>query len=161
MVALLVVLYIVFGAPAYLAGQDAPYLLRAVSYPLFHANVFHLTVNCIAVWSVFSPKRRHLGRDLTLGMLISALVYCTSARPLIGISDLLFAVLGMRTPALSSPWWRKPEVLVFLAVMFMMVLIPNLAGVPHIAAFVLGMAVAALARKFRSIDEEVRRAIGR
>lgn len=147
LVLLLAALHLSFGAPAWLLPDaGTPYAVRALSYSFFHASWWHLAVNSLAICSVF---RRPSGfvSGMLLPFLIAVLVYPLSVRPVIGFSNVLYAALGIRTPALSSPWWRRREVLLFLAVTAAMVFVPRFSATTHVAAFVLGMGCAA-ARRF-------------
>ena len=146
LVAVLTALWLVFRAPAWLAGTDVPYMLRALAYPFFHASVWHLAVNALATWSIFAPGRKRTWKDLVISYLISVLVYGLSLRPVIGFSNVLYAALGLATPPLSSPWWKRPEVLVFLALTVLMLLVPQFSALSHIFAFIAGMLVAAVRR---------------
>lgn len=126
--------------------MDAPYMQRALSYSFFHANWWHLAVNSIALFTIYkkiSPK------DLILSYLIAILVYPLSFRPVIGFSNILYAQLGMRTPKLSSPWWKQASVIVFLFVTLCLVFIPRFSATTHIFSFLLGMGVSSF-RRFKS-----------
>ena len=146
----LIVIQAVFGAPQWLMPDGAPYIVRALAYSFFHGSWWHLAINTLAIWTVFDPKRmRRPMAELPLAFLIAVAVYPLSFRPVIGFSNVLYAVLGMRTPALSNPWWKHPSVLVFLAVTIALAFIPRFSATTHIAAFLLGMCVAAF-RRFRN-----------
>lgn len=146
LVGALAAVWLIFRAPDWLAGTDVPYMQRALVYSFFHASVWHLAVNGLAAWSIFSPRRGHQGRDLAIAYAIAVAVYGLSLRPVIGFSNILYAVLGLRTPPLSSPWWRKPAVIVFLAVTVLMLFVPQMSALSHIFSFLLGMAVAGIRR---------------
>lgn len=152
-IVVLAALQLAFGAPDWLRPDGAPYIVRAISYSFFHGNWWHLAVNAIAIWTVFDPKRmpRKPCKDLLLSFFIAIAVYPLSFKPVIGFSNVLYATLGMRTPKLSSPWWRQPSVIVFLAVTILMAFIPRFSATTHIAAFVFGMAVAASRRFNQSV----------
>lgn len=145
-VGLLVSIWIAFRTPAYLAGADASYMLRAASYSFFHASIWHLAVNSLAAWSVFSPARQRNGRDLAAAFVIAVLVYGLSLRPVIGFSNVLYAALGLRTPSLSSSWWSRPEVIAFLVVTVLMLFIPQFSALTHIFSFLAGMLIASVRR---------------
>jgi membrane associated rhomboid family serine protease len=146
LVPVFVAMWLAFRAPAWLAGTDVPYMLRALAYPFFHASVWHLAVNALATWTVFSPGRRRTLKDLVISYLVSVLVYGLSLRPVIGFSNVLYAALGLGTPSLSSQWWKRPEVLAFLAVTVLMLFVPQFSALSHIFAFLAGMLVAAVRR---------------
>lgn len=157
-IAVLVVVHALFGAPAFLAGDDAPYLLRAAAYPFFHASWWHLAVNCLAIWTIFRDSKSLQGlQGIIPAFVISLLVYPLSFRPVIGFSNILYAAIGLRTPPLSSPWWRRKEVAVFLAVSVAMVVLPMFSATTHLAAFAAGVAVAAARRGYEKTIGDARR----
>lgn len=150
-IALLVALQLAFGIPDFMTG--GPYLCRALLYSFFHANWWHLAVNAIAAWSIFSRD----SKLLLVAFLIAVLVYPLSWRPVIGFSNVLYAMLGLRTPPLSSTWWKQPAVITFLAITVAMVFIPRFSATTHIAAFALGIGVAYARRWWDSLTEDARR----
>ena len=154
-IAVLVILQIVFGAPAFLLGSD-DYWLRALSYSFFHGNWWHLAVNCIAIGTVYKYPCKPC-RDLLLPYIIAVLVYPLSLRPVIGFSNVLYAVLGLRTPSFKSKWWRQPAVIVFLVVTVALVFIPQFSASTHIAAFLVGIAVASAKRGWLKLTRDARR----
>lgn len=155
LIILLVVLQFVFGSPEFLLGKEH-YWLRACTYSFFHANILHLVVNCLAVWSIFVPSRKR-SKMLLVAFFIAVLVYPLSFRPVIGFSNVLYAVLGLRTPPLSSSWWRQTSVLIFAIVTLTMAFIPQFSATTHIAAFLLGMLVASIKRGWNKLTEDARR----
>ena len=94
---------------------------------------------------------------LVAAFAIAVLVYPLSFRPVIGFSNVLYAVLGLRTPSLKSKWWRQPAVIVFLVVTVALVFVPRFSATTHIAAFVLGMAGASLQRGWLKLTRDARR----
>lgn len=156
MIALLVAVNAVAGVPDFLTGGE-DYLLRAGTYSFFHGSWWHVAVNCIAVWTVYGRKPLKAGRDFIVPYLIAAAVYPLSFRPVIGFSNVLYAALGLRTPPLGHPWWRRTEVLVFLAVTLLMAVTPRLSATTHIAAFALGTACGYVSRWWDKTTEDARR----
>lgn len=148
---------VAFGAPSFLLRPEH-YWLRAFAYSFFHANWWHLSLNSIAAWSIFVPSRKWL-KMLLAAYLIAVLVYPLSFRPVIGFSNVLYAVIGLRTPPLSSKWWRQYPVLLFFAVTLAMAFIPCFSATTHIAAFLLGTIGAASKRTFNKITGDFRRYI--
>lgn len=147
--------YFFIGVPEYLSSGGVE---AALSYPLFHGNVWHLSVNIIAVWSIYSPRYGCKPcRDLLIPYIISCLVYPLSSRPLLGISNIIYSVLGIRTPILSSRWWRQPPVIVFLAVTVLMLAIPQFAGFTHIVSFLAGVLLASVRRFWLKLTRDARR----
>lgn len=156
-IAVLVALHAVFGIPGWLS-PDSPYLVRATTYSFFHASWWHLAVNSLAAWTIFRKANPCKAcTELALAYVIAVLVYPLSLRPVIGFSNILYAVLGYRTPPLSSKWWRQPAVITFLAITVGMVFIPRFSATTHIAAFVIGMGLASVRRLVNSTMNDARR----
>ena len=145
-----------FGCPEWLSGDGCSPVVKALAYPFFHASIWHLGVNAIAVWTVFRPRK---GNALLLvtASAISFAVYPLSARPMVGISNLIYAAIGLRTPSLRSPWWRTPSVIIFLIVTALMLALPQFSAVTHIAAFAAGCACAAIRRCFLRVKRDAHR----
>lgn len=154
----LVLLHVAFGIPGWLHPGQGSYLLRAATYSFFHASWWHLAVNCLAVWTIFDPKRGCKPcRDLIFPFIIAMAVYPLALRPVVGFSNILYAVLGIRTPSLRSRWWRQWPVALFLAVTVAMVFVPTFSATTHIASFALGVAAAAAGRSLKPLLDDVRR----
>lgn len=145
LLALLLVLRFV-GIPGFLA--DGPYWQRALLYSFFHANWWHIAVNGLAVWLTYKSCKPR--RDLLIPFIIAVAVYPLSFKPVIGFSNVLYATMGMRTPPLNHPWWRQPPVITFLIITVALALVPRFSATTHIAAFLLGMAGAAISRMMQS-----------
>ena len=154
-IVLLVALQLAFGIPDFMTG--GPYLQRALLYSFFHANWWHIAVNGIAIWTIFNPNRQWKLGQIVVAYIIAVIVFPLSFRPVIGFSNVLYAVLGMRTPPLSSPWWKQPAVIAFLVITVAMVFIPRFSATTHISAFVLGMAVASAKRYWFRLTKDARR----
>lgn len=152
-VAVLAASYIAFGCPDAMLPGGASYAVRASVYPLFHANLWHLVINCVAVWGMFAPGRWNW-RDVLAASLISFLVYPLSFRPVVGMSNLIYATIGLRTPAFSSRWWKSRNVIIFVAVTCAMAFIPQFSATTHIAAFVVGVIVSLFRRRINKIYKE-------
>ena len=151
----LMALQVFVGIPQFVT--DGPYIQRALLYSFFHASWWHLAINAIAVWTIYQPKRKVSFLQLVISFLIAVAVYPLSFRPVIGFSNILYATLGLRTPPLSSSWWKQPTVIVFIVASLAMVFIPQLSATTHIAAFICGMACAALRRFYLKLTKDARR----
>ena len=157
-IVLLLGLHAAAGIPGWLSSPGSPYLLRALTYSFFHASWWHLAVNCIAAWTVYSKAfSKKACKELALSFIIAVTVYPLSLRPVIGFSNILYATIGMRTPAFSSPWWRRTPVVVFLLVTVGMIFVPRFSATTHMAAFALGIAIAHLRRFWDSIRRDAGR----
>lgn len=145
-VAVLIAIYFIYGTPECYADGSLPFWERALTYSFFHASIWHLLVNCVAAWSLLVPRRKGLLKDMLLAYVIAVLVFPFSLRPVIGFSNLLYAICGLWTPPLDSPWWKKTEVVVFLVATIALLFVPHVSGLTHILAFLAGMAMAMMRR---------------
>lgn len=154
----LVFAHAVSPSPAWLADPDAPVAARALLYSFFHANAFHLAVNLMSAW--LAVRRKGSALRLAVAYVIAVLVYPISlmARPAIGFSDVLFAFIGLGTPALKAAWWRSPRTIGFLAAMPLLGMLPQFSAVTHVASFLIGVFVASLSRRLKRLMDDARRA---
>ena len=148
LILLLSATWIAAGCPSWLMEDSARTML---TYHFFHANFFHLAVNCLAIWCMFPPKRKGNLAQLAAGLAISVLVFPFHVRPIVGISNMIFAVAGMRTPPFSSPWWRSQNAVVYIGTMFLMLALPQFSAVTHIVSFAAGILTACAARHYKKI----------
>ena len=155
LILLLIALQWLVGIPDFM--YDGPYWERALLYSFFHGSWWHLAVNSLAIWTIFKPKYKTKPLQFVTVYLIAILVYPISFRPVIGFSNVLYAVLGLRTPSLKSQWWRRTEVIVFLVVTVALIFVPRFSATTHIAAFILGMGCAALKRSYQRLANDFRR----
>lgn len=156
LIVILVALYAILGIPPWM--REGPYLLRASTYSFFHASLWHLAVNALAIWGIFRKDNLCKAcRDLAVSYVIAFIVFPFSVRPVIGFSNILYAVIGLRTPPLSSKWWRTSPVIIFLVVTVGMLFIPRFSATTHIAAFLLGIGCAYVRRFNQSIVKDARR----
>ena len=153
-IVVLVILQAVFGIPQFMF--DGPYLERALAYSFFHGNWWHLAINAIAIWTIYRNPCKPC-RDLVIPFIIAVLVYPISFRPVIGFSNILYAAIGLRTPSLTSKWWKQSSVIIFIVVTVALVFIPRFSATTHIAAFILGMGFAGLKRLYMNITKDARR----
>ena len=166
--AIILILFLIFilaGCPGYLADPSVNVWLKAVSYHLFHANIFHLAANCLSIWFVFKVKpyrsEKANVRNFFTAFIIATLTWFTATRPVVGVSNILFATLGLRTPSFRHPWWRHPGTLTFFAITLLMLLVPQFSAVTHITSFICGVAIAAVKRKLNSLEDDYRHATGK
>lgn len=141
LIAILVIVFALTGRPEFF-DASIPYWTRAFTYHFLHANIFHLAVNCLSLWFIYQKTTKENVRNFLTAFAIATLMYCTAFKPVIGISNVLFASIGLRTPAFNHPWWRKTEVLVFFAVTFLMLLVPQFSAFTHITSLACGILVA-------------------
>ncbi len=128
-----------FQCPMWLAGGST-YLTRALTYSFFHANIFHLAVNCLSVWVVFRPGMKGNLAKLIAGYLIAVLVYAVAPGPIVGFSNVLYAICGLSAKPFSNRlYWLNPNTLTFIGVMMLMLLLPHFSASTHISAYILGL----------------------
>lgn len=155
LIGVLVAVQMLFGCPAFL-HQDCGCI--SLVHHFFHANIFHLAVNCLSIWTLFRKDVRYSMAPLVFAYLIgTASWFCTSA-DVVGFSNILFALIGLRSPSLRHSWWKHPSVILFLAITALMALLPQVSAITHIVSFVLGCMVAGAFRIFNSIRSDFRRA---
>jgi len=155
-IAVLFAFYFV-GIPEELYTGDGTAMLV---YPFFHANAFHLAVNCLSVWAVFDPRTRPEWWYLPVGYIIAAATYLVTDYVMVGFSCVLFAVAGLRTPSFRSRWWRSWNAWVYLGTMLLMFFLPMFAAGAHLTAFATGVVVACVVRFQRKLAYDTRRAKG-
>lgn len=129
-------------------------------HPFYHANIFHLLLNCLAVWTVFDPRTRPEWWYLPIGYIIASASYLVVDDILVGFSTVLFAMAGLRTPSFRSPWWRSWNAWAYIGTMILMFFLPWFAASAHLVCFGAGVAVASLVRFKRKLDYDTRRATG-
>ncbi len=153
------------GSPLFLLSDDTPAIVKAVSYHWFHANLWHLLANSLSIWLLLRTTRSRTAKTVSLQFIIAFLIasamYFTATKPVVGISNILFAIVGLRTPAFRHPWWRKTETIVFFVVTFLLLLVPQFSSVTHITSLLSGIGIAALTRAIHSLSNDVTRAIGK
>lgn len=158
-VIILALVYILFGTPEWLSCGESPYALRMLGYSFFHANVFHLIVNLIAVNAAYSQRRKDNLYCLLWSVVVAILVYPLSIRPMVGFSNVLFATVGLRMPPISRAW-RHPSVVTFLLVTMLMLFIPQFSAVTHIVSFAIGVAIGYVHRFNLALEYDRKRASG-
>lgn len=128
---------------------------RWLTYSFFHGNWFHLAVNCIAIWGLYNPKRPCKPcRDLIIPYIIALVVFPFALRPMIGFSNMLYAVIGIQTPDFKSPWWKSTNVQIFFAVTLVMAFIPRISAFTHILSFAAGVGMAIIRRGIQSLLDD-------
>ena len=146
---ILVPLLVVFCIPngnEWLLQQNN--VLRAFIYHFFHGNIFHLLANALSLY-VMVPRSKVW--HLLSAYIIATLSAFVIASPMIGISNVVYALIGVRTPSFDSWWWKHPGTIVFFAVTIMMLFLPNVSGLSHIISFAAGMAISIISRWYSRI----------
>lgn len=154
-IGILAAVYLTFGCPEFLHGNEA---WVSLTHHFFHANVFHLAVNCLSIWSIFRKGYRYNASMFVWSFIIgSASWFCTSA-DVVGFSNIIFAMLGLKTPSLASSWWRQPSIIAFLAITALMLFLPQVSAITHIVSFILGCIVAGAYRIISNLTRDYSRA---
>ena len=152
---LLVAEALLWGFPDHMTGSR---LAVASLHHFFHANIFHLAANLLSVWVIFAKGTRYRLSSFVKAYVIATAAWFVSGVPSIGMSNMIFALIGLRTPPLDHQWWRQSSVKVFLAVTVVMAFVPNVSALTHVVSFVSGCIMAALSRTFNRISSDYSRA---
>lgn len=154
-IGILLTTQMLFGCPIFL-HLDNGYI--SLAHHFFHANIFHLAVNCLSIWTLFRKEHRYGILPLVWAFLIgSASWFCTTA-DVVGFSNIIFALIGLRTPSLRNRWWRDKSVMVFFAITILMAVLPQVSAITHIVSFALGSIVSGVSRTINNISRDFRRA---
>ena len=151
----LVCIMMVFGCPEYLHSHG---IHVALTHHFFHVNIFHLAANMLSVWLIFAKGRQYSWKVLLIAYICATLSWYSASGSVAGMSNMIFALLGLRTPSLKNRWWRQTSVLTFLIITVSMAFIPNISTVTHITSFILGVVCAALNRFVKRIKSDYARA---
>jgi len=151
---LLLLAVYVFADIAWLNGRSE--MLRILLCHFFHANIFHLLANALSVSVMF---RRWKAWQLVISFVIAVLSVAVYPSAVIGFSNVIYAMIGLKTPSFDSKWWRLPSTKIFLVVTAAMLLFPNVSAITHIKSFVLGLLVAVSVRWFNIIRNDSARYI--
>lgn len=130
----------------------------ALVHHFFHANVFHLAVNCLSLWLMLRVPSVRIGwRDILAAYACATASWFFATRDVIGASNFIFALAGLRTPSFRSGWWRRSSVRTFLAVTVFMAVFPQVSALTHIVSFGLGCVFSAVFRTFNRISHDLAR----
>lgn len=152
---ILITMQLLFSCPEFL-HHDRAYI--SLAHHFFHANIFHLAVNCLSLWTLFRRGVKYATWTLVAAFVIgSASWFCTSADA-IGFSNFIFALVGLRTPSIRSLWWKQPSVIIFLVITALMAFLPQVSAVTHIASFALGCIAAGAYRIAKNLSRDYSRA---
>lgn len=152
---ILTVFMLLFQCPEWL-HSDVWYI--AAVHHFYHANIFHLAVNCLSLWLMFrNPSSVLRWSTVAAAYVLASLSWFASSADVIGASNFIFAIVGLRTPAFSHSWWRQPSVLFFLIVTVAMAVLPQVAAITHIVSFSSGCLVASVSRFIKRISHDLHR----
>lgn len=151
---ILVCVYVIPDGVEWLIGQGRG--TQMFLHHFFHGNVFHLLVNCLSLYLIV-PRAKNW--HLVAGYIIGSLSLLTATNPVVGFSNIVYAVIGVRSPSFDSYWWRHPGTRIFLIVTALMIFLPNVSAVTHIVSFVGGVLVSISFRWFNRIINDSARYI--
>lgn len=130
----------------------------ALTHHFWHANVFHLAANGLALLS-FAWVLPRWYRLLPLAYLAASLSIIAATKPVVGLSNIMFAMSGLCAPMVKG-YWKRKETWTFVAVMLTMLFVPRFSATTHIASFVAGFALGHLRKTIRRTIDDCRRAGG-
>lgn len=89
-----------FICEIFLQSQEGgPYMISCWDYMLYHANVFHLACNILALWLVLESIPWSLWRwrfwSIPIAYFVGVLCWCVIGSEAIGLSGLVYAIYGM------------------------------------------------------------------
>ena len=152
---ILVTSMLLWGCPDYLQTSG---IHVALTYHIFHVNVFHLAANLLSIWLIFAKGRQYGWSNILIAYVIATTSWYCSSIPIAGISNMIFAMLGLRTPSLRDRWWRTSAVLTFLAVTAGLAFVPKISTGTHLMSFALGTIWASVQRFIKHIGSDYSRA---
>ena len=150
--AVLIIGYLIPDANEWLLQQGR--VVQMLLYHFFHGNLFHLLANGLSLY-VIMPRTRTW--QIVTAYIIACLVALPISQPMLGFSNIVYALIGVRTPSFDSYWWRHPGTLIFFAVTLLMLFLPNVSGISHILSFIVGVAVSVIYRFFARINTDAAR----
>lgn len=153
-VGILVTVTLLWSCPSWL-HRDSWWV--AFVHHFFHASVLHLAVNCYSLYIILAYRNVTLPAVIASYICASLSWFCSGSDP-VGASNIIFALLGMRTPALSSTWWRQPATVIFFATNIALFLFPQVSAVTHLVSFALGCVCAMCVRLYKRLSDDFRRA---
>ena len=154
-IGILVTTQLLFGCPVFL-HNDSGYI--SLVHHFFHANGFHLAVNCLSLWTLFRKEWKYSVSMLVFAYLIGTASWFFTSADVVGFSNIIFALIGLRTPSLRHAWWKQPAVILFLAITALMAFLPQVSAVTHIVSFAIGCIVAGAYRVVNNLSRDYSRA---
>lgn len=154
-IGILLSVYLMFGCPHFL-HSDRAYI--SLVHHFFHANIFHLAVNCVSLWTLFRQGYIYKVSLLVWAFLIASLSWFFSSVDPVGFSNIIFAIIGLRTPSIRDGWWKRSAVITFLLVTVLMAILPQVSAITHVLSFIFGCIAAGLERVFKRISSDLSRA---
>ena len=152
----LALVYALVPVPGWM-GEGAT-LRCALTHHFWHANAFHLAANILALLA-FGWALPRWYRLLPAAYAAASLSVIFAARPVIGFSNIIFAMSGLCAPMVRN-YWERRETWVFIGMMVGMLLLPRFSAATHIASFAAGLALGFINKIIRRTADDCRRAGG-
>lgn len=133
----------------YLAGlqSDDAFLCQWM-----HVNIFHLSANCWALWSILRSRMMPSSYLLVVGVLFGWLGFaCTSN--VMGFSGALYAMLGIQWRYFNS----RINLIITASIFALGIILPQLTAVAHIIPFTLGLMFGYVYNFFKDYYYETKR----
>ena len=153
-VAALALVYALVPVPEWM--EEGVSLRCALTHHFWHGNAFHLAANSIALLS-FAWVLPRWYRLLPAAFVAASLSIIFATRPVIGFSNIIFAMSGLCAPKVKG-YWKSHATWVFIGVMIGMLLIPRFSAMTHIASFVAGFVFGGIGETLRRTANDCRRA---
>lgn len=128
-----------------LAGQGISpscTLGQRLSYPFFHASILHCLVNCWVLLSVVFGRRIPIWQ-MAVAYIIAisypaSLFASLAESPAVGLSGLIFGLLGMVTMTTARPLQIAAYMITFIILGAIM---PNIAWTLHLYCYIVGLLI--------------------
>lgn len=113
-----------------------------LTYSFCHANIFHLAVNLVVLWSL--RNRIYLCASFFAAVLASFLPAYVS-QPTVGLSGLIFAAIGIMWGKTGRFWDSCIAVMPFIV---LTMLLPGVNGTLHLWAYMIGFIIGYIVTKY-------------
>lgn len=133
--------------------------LAAILHHIWHCNWFHLAINCISVWLIVSRQKGYSMLAEAWG--IASISYIFAATPVVGFSNILFAMSGIQAANYGKAYWKQPATWSFFVVMIAMAFFPMFSTTTHLASFGIGYLFSLTKRTIKTILNDYERILGR
>ena len=130
----------------------------ALFHHFWHISWFHLAANGIGIYA--SSLMRGWKRRLPLAYIFACVGYLFSSGPVIGFSNVLFALAGMYGAEIRD-YWKRRETWAFLAGLALTSVLPNVSASTHVASFLIGYVCIFFYRTIKKVVYDYERAGGK
>ena len=156
LLAALALVYALIPVPEWM--QEGVSLRTALTHHFWHVNAAHLAANGVALLA-FARVLPRWYRLLPAAYAAASLSMLFAAKPVIGLSNILFAMSGLCAPTVKD-YWKRKETWTFVAIMLIMLCVPRLSAATHIASFIAGFVLGTINKTIRRTANDCRRAGG-